>query len=208
MKKACRSSKPETQAQESDAGSKLLVFCDGRTGSIQFQARLNRGESLSSDRIAGLVAMQCLVRGQAPEDFLVLVGVEDGSVTELQSRATGLLNTSRTIASPAPLSPRQQDVLKAVLRRQANKEIASRLNISERTVKFHVSALLSKFRVRSRSELARRAAVACDLGSVSGVSTNRPGKSKITEHFVGLQAQPPVAAEKEPLRARRYTASA
>jgi DNA-binding CsgD family transcriptional regulator len=208
VKKACPSPKPETQAQEREASGKLLVFCDGRTGSIQFQARLNEGESLSSDRIAGLVAMQCLVRGQAPEDFLVLVGLEDGSVTELQSRATGLLNTSRTIASPAPLSPRQQDVLKAVLLRQANKEIASRLNISERTVKFHVSALLSKFRVRSRLELARRAAVAWDPTGVLSVNASRPAKSKISQHFVGLQAQPPVGAEKEPLRVRRYTASA
>jgi DNA-binding NarL/FixJ family response regulator len=35
----------------------------------------------------------------------------------------------------------------------ANKEIASRFNISERTVKFHVSNLLSKFGVRRRADL-------------------------------------------------------
>jgi predicted ArsR family transcriptional regulator len=41
---------------------------------------------------------------------------------------------------------------------RANKEIASRLNITVRTVKFHVSSLLSKFGVETRAELARRAA--------------------------------------------------
>jgi DNA-binding CsgD family transcriptional regulator len=34
-----------------------------------------------------------------------------------------------------------------------NKEIALRLNISERTVKFHVSNLLAKFGVRRRADL-------------------------------------------------------
>jgi hypothetical protein len=39
----------------------------------------------------------------------------------------------------------------------ANKEIAVSLNLSERTVKFHVSSLLAKFRVRGRMELVREA---------------------------------------------------
>jgi hypothetical protein len=48
-------------------------------------------------------------------------------------------------------------VLDAVLCNRANKEIASKLNITVRTVKFHISSLLSKFGVESRAELARRA---------------------------------------------------
>ena len=44
-----------------------------------------------------------------------------------------------------------------LLQRPANKEISCELNISERTVKFHVSSLLSKFKVRSRKELMREA---------------------------------------------------
>jgi predicted ArsR family transcriptional regulator len=39
----------------------------------------------------------------------------------------------------------------------ANKEIACELNLSERTVKFHVSSLLAKFKVHSRMELMREA---------------------------------------------------
>jgi hypothetical protein len=41
------------------------------------------------------------------------------------------------------------------MRSLANKEIAASLNLSERTVKFHVSSLLTKFRVRGRMELLR-----------------------------------------------------
>jgi len=51
------------------------------------------------------------------------------------------------------LSRREQEVLDALLENLANKEIASRLNIAERTVKFHVSNLLSKFGVRRRADL-------------------------------------------------------
>jgi DNA-binding NarL/FixJ family response regulator len=51
------------------------------------------------------------------------------------------------------LSRREQEVLDDLLENQANKEIANHLNISERTVKFHVSNLLSKFGVRRRADL-------------------------------------------------------
>src|SRR6266852_4029614 len=51
------------------------------------------------------------------------------------------------------LSRREQEVLEPLLENLANKEIANKLNISERTVKFHVSNLLSKFGVRRRADL-------------------------------------------------------
>jgi DNA-binding NarL/FixJ family response regulator len=51
------------------------------------------------------------------------------------------------------LSRREQEVLEALLENLANKEIAHRLHISERTVKFHVSNLLAKFGVRRRADL-------------------------------------------------------
>jgi two-component system, NarL family, nitrate/nitrite response regulator NarL len=55
--------------------------------------------------------------------------------------------------STASLSRREQEVLNCLLENLANKEIGNKLNISERTVKFHVSNLLSKFGVRRRADL-------------------------------------------------------
>jgi len=55
--------------------------------------------------------------------------------------------------SVANLSRREQEVLDSLLENLSNKEIASKLNIAERTVKFHVSNLLSKFAVRRRADL-------------------------------------------------------
>jgi len=51
------------------------------------------------------------------------------------------------------LTPRRRQILQMVQRNMANKEIASELNISERTVKFHVSDLLAIFGVDSRYKL-------------------------------------------------------
>jgi DNA-binding CsgD family transcriptional regulator len=99
-----------------------------------------------------------MVRGQDPKNFQVMVPAERSLVARLISRAEELLAEGRAIACPASLSARQREVLNAVLCNRANKEIASKLNITVRTVKFHISSLLSKFGVESRSELARRAA--------------------------------------------------
>jgi len=55
--------------------------------------------------------------------------------------------------SHAQLSRREREVLDSLLENVSNKEIANKLNISERTVKFHVSKLLNKFGVRRRADL-------------------------------------------------------
>jgi DNA-binding NarL/FixJ family response regulator len=57
------------------------------------------------------------------------------------------------VDSPNELSRREQEVLAGLLENLANKEVADRLHISERTVKFHVSNLLAKFGVRRRADL-------------------------------------------------------
>jgi DNA-binding NarL/FixJ family response regulator len=59
---------------------------------------------------------------------------------------------------PAPgeirrLSPREREVYESLIENLSNKEIAARLNISERTVKFHVSSVLAKHGVRRRADL-------------------------------------------------------
>ncbi len=58
--------------------------------------------------------------------------------------------------SASELSRREEEVLSALLEDLANKEVADRLHISERTVKFHVSNLFTKFGVRRRAELILR----------------------------------------------------
>jgi DNA-binding CsgD family transcriptional regulator len=138
--------------------SKLFVFCDKSSGIAQFRAESNVDLDYTVERVGGLFAMQCLVRGHDPDDFLVLVPADATVVGRLVSRAKEILEEGRVLAGPAPLSPRQSEILRSVICNRANKEIASKLNITVRTVKFHISSLLNKFGVDNRADLARRAA--------------------------------------------------
>ena len=63
-----------------------------------------------------------------------------------------------TRAAPAGLTAREQEVLALLSQGLADKEISQRLFISERTVHHHVSAVLSKIGVPSRTAAAREAA--------------------------------------------------
>ncbi len=62
-----------------------------------------------------------------------------------------------TRSAPAGLTAREQEVLALVTEGLPDKEISHRLVISERTVHHHVSAILSKIGVTSRSAAAREA---------------------------------------------------
>jgi DNA-binding NarL/FixJ family response regulator len=55
--------------------------------------------------------------------------------------------------SPKLPTPRETEVLELVKQRLSNKEIATILDLSEKTVKFHLSNILAKFGAESRREL-------------------------------------------------------
>jgi DNA-binding NarL/FixJ family response regulator len=52
------------------------------------------------------------------------------------------------------LTARERDVLAAITRGRANREIARQLGLSEKTVKTHVSAILTKLGVQDRTQAA------------------------------------------------------
>lgn len=136
----------------------LFVFCDRSNRNTQFRVERYGDLDCTLERLAGTLAVQCLVSGQTPEDFAVFVPAEKALVEQLMSRASKLLIEGRANSYSVSLSLRQKEILQLIVGNRANKEIASKLNISVRTVKFHVSALLKKFGVENRNELARKAA--------------------------------------------------
>jgi len=74
----------------------------------------------------------------------------------LSDFVSSILKTSphpRLERSSVDLSRRESEVMNALMDNRSNKEIATDLNISERTVKFHVSNVLRKFHVRRRADL-------------------------------------------------------
>jgi len=82
---------------------------------------------------------------------------------------TALLQQLRHGAAPAAppperLTPREIEVLQAVSAGLTNKAIALRLGVSEHTVKFHLSAAMSKLGAASRAEAV---ALAIQRGLIS-----------------------------------------
>ena len=157
-----------------------VALCDRRTGATHFcsDAPLAEGSlDVARERMASLLAIECLIRGGEPGDYAVLVPASEDFARRLLARAHELLEAARAAVVPASLSLRQKEILHAVIRNRANKEIAAQLNITVRTVKFHISALLKKFGVSNRADLARRAALLPQLaipGSEREVLDERP----------------------------------
>ncbi len=55
------------------------------------------------------------------------------------------------------LTPREMDVLRLLAQGLPNRKIGERLHINERTVKYHVAAILAKLEAANRTEAVMRA---------------------------------------------------
>jgi DNA-binding CsgD family transcriptional regulator len=133
-------------------------FYEKNTGVSHFHVEADEEGRFPVEQAAGLLAMHCIVRNQMPEDYVVMIEAESSHLAGLTEKAHRLLDAGRAVKSHVKLTRREEEVLNGVMQALANKEIAVSLNLSERTVKFHVSSLLAKFRVRGRMELVREAA--------------------------------------------------
>jgi NarL family two-component system response regulator LiaR len=80
-----------------------------------------------------------------------------GQVHLAPEAAARLMREVRFPESPEELTKRETEVLKLLARGKANKQIASGLFINEVTVKAHVSSILMKLGVRSRTQAALHA---------------------------------------------------
>jgi len=136
----------------------VFFFYEKSTGVAHFHVEAGADGRFPVDQAAGLLAMHCMVRGQSTSDYVVMVQAEEEMLEGLNEKAEKLLEAGKSVRSQVKLTRREEEVLSGLMKSLANKEIAANLNLSERTVKFHVSALLAKFRVRGRMELVREAA--------------------------------------------------
>ena len=100
-------------------------------------------------RAAGVQAF--LSRDASPEALAAaLIALSHG----LQVTDPALSGGSESIA-PGPaslLTPREHDVLRLLAEGLPNKGVASRLEVSEHTVKFHVNSIMGKLNAQSRTE--------------------------------------------------------
>ena len=96
-------------------------------------------------------------------------GAAEGRVQLAPEAAARLMREVRAPESPEELTDRETDVLKLLARGKANKQIASELFVEEKTVKAHVSSILRKLGVQSRTQAALHA-VRIGLVSVDEIS--------------------------------------
>ena len=70
-----------------------------------------------------------------------------------------LISMQNSVSAPdlTPLTPRQKDVARLIIKGLSNKQIASQLNISPATVKDHVHAILTRLKLPSRTALIANA---------------------------------------------------
>ena len=78
----------------------------------------------------------------------------EGRVHLAPEAAARLMREVRAPESPEALTDREAEVLRLLARGKANKQIASSLYVSEKTVKAHVSSILMKLGVQSRTQAA------------------------------------------------------
>jgi DNA-binding NarL/FixJ family response regulator len=91
---------------------------------------------------------------QADELCRSIKSAAAGQVQLSPQVATRLMHRVSAPESPEPLTDRETEVLKLLAQGKSNKEIAAALVIGEKTVKTHVSNILGKLGVPSRTQAA------------------------------------------------------
>jgi two-component system, NarL family, nitrate/nitrite response regulator NarL len=109
-------------------------------------------QDASADRIAA--ALGALVQGMVVIEAKVADGVLPRALNPAE-RVSGVPSDLRSLTDS--LTSREIEVLNLIAEGLPNKTIASKLGISEHTVKFHVNAILTKFGAQSRTEAVVRA---------------------------------------------------
>jgi DNA-binding NarL/FixJ family response regulator len=95
---------------------------------------------------------------QADELCRAIRAAANGEIQLAPKAAERLMREIRTPDNPEVLTERETDVLRLIAEGKSNKEIARILSIGEKTVKTHVSNILAKLNMASRTQAALYAA--------------------------------------------------
>jgi len=104
-----------------------------------------------------------LLREAPPHEILAAIHAVAAGLAVVSPEVLDALVPSALDGAPAdeapasePLTERETQVLAALAEGAGNKEIATRLRISEHTMKFHVSSILAKLGAATRTEAVAR----------------------------------------------------
>lgn len=110
--------------------------------------RAARGEPVVSAELMGKLVAAFQAQGGPP-------AAQEAPPEPVEASVPGPVPVPAAAGEPAaPLSPREEDVLREIARGASNKEIARALDIAETTVKIHVQHILRKLGISSRVQAA------------------------------------------------------
>jgi DNA-binding NarL/FixJ family response regulator len=142
----------------------LMPVMDGVTAIAALRRELPETEIialtsvLEDDKVIGAVragAIGYLLKDtQADELCRAIKAAAAGQVQLSPQAAARLMREVQIPESPEVLTERETDVLRLIAHGCSNKEIAQNLSIGEKTVKTHVSNILSKLNMPSRTQAA------------------------------------------------------
>ena len=100
-------------------------------------------------------AIGYLLKDAEPDELLKGIEAAARGESPLAPKAALAVISARSVAKPViDLSPREEQVLVLVAAGQANKQIARRLDISEKTVKAHLTNIFLRIGVTDRTQAA------------------------------------------------------
>jgi DNA-binding NarL/FixJ family response regulator len=142
----------------------LMPIMDGiaATAAIRQQAPgvevLVLTTSLDDDKVVGALragAIGYVIKDMHGDELKEAIRAAAAGRVHLSPQAAAkLLREVRVTDTPEPLTDREKEVLRLIALGLANKEIAARLGIGSGTVKTHVSNLLAKLNMQSRTQAA------------------------------------------------------
>jgi len=160
----------------------LMPVMDGISATQAIRAELPEVEIvaltsvLEGASVAGAVragAIGYLLKDTDAEELhRAIRGAAEGRVQLAPEAAARLMREVRAPENPEALTERETEVLKLLARGKSNRQIASELFVEEKTVKAHVSSILRKLGVQSRTQAALHA-VRTGLVSTEDLSAER-----------------------------------
>lgn len=128
------------------------LFEDGYAGAVVMLTSFSDRARVVDALAAGAVGY--LLKDSEPTEVLSAVRAAASGHAPLDPRVAGALLPSRRRDPGADLSAREREVLLLVAEGLANKQIAKRLGIAERTVKVHLGSVFRRIGVADRTSAA------------------------------------------------------
>ena len=106
-------------------------------------------------------ALGYILKGVGARDLVAILGdLAEGRTyvaPNLAMKVLAALNAPRAVPEASPLdslTKREEEILRRVAEGKSNKEVARELDLQEKTVKHHMTAILQKLQARNRTEAA------------------------------------------------------